>query len=304
MNRREFLHGAIAAAPLLAAPFGTGRALAAGRDWGLQLFTVIAPLEKDFEGTLAAVAQLGYRTVETIGSFGRDPALVRRLFDRHGLTSPSQHLAPPALYASFSAWTRREISTEQNRDTYAAALGLDQVDTVVADGIRTAHALGQRYVVWPILMPPHLASREMVDGYIRAFNRAGEMCAKAGLTFAFHNHHREFARLGDAVIYDLILAGTDPALVKMEMDLYWVSKAKADPLAYLQNHPGRFKLAHVKDMAADGDFAVVGAGVLDLPGLIRAADRAGIEHLYVEYDRSDDPLRDVRDARTYLDRLG
>ena len=79
---------------------------------GLQLFTVMAPLERDFEGTLQAVAKIGYKEVETIGSFGRDPARVRESLDRYGLRSPSQHLVPGDLYEVFSAFTERRMSRE------------------------------------------------------------------------------------------------------------------------------------------------------------------------------------------------
>ena len=64
-------------------------------DWGLQLYTVISLLERDFERTLRDVAAIGCKQVETIGSFGRDPAQVRDLFSKYGLVSASQHIAPP-----------------------------------------------------------------------------------------------------------------------------------------------------------------------------------------------------------------
>ena len=272
--------------------------------WGLQLFTVIAPLEQDFEGTLRQVAQIGYKEVETIGSFGRDPAYVRGLLDTYGLKSPSQHIASQELYDSFSAWSKRKITGEQNTATYVAALQPEKAAALVDQAIAVAKVLGQRYVVWPILMAPHLATREIVDAFIAAFNAAGEACAKEGLVFAFHNHAREFATLGNDVIYDLILKGTDPDKVKMEMDFYWISKAKSDPLAYLRNYPNRFRLVHVKDMARDGDFAVVGGGVIDLKGLIAKARGAGVEHFYVEYDRSADPMKEIRTSFDYLSKLG
>lgn len=278
----------------------------ARRRWGLQLFTVVAPLEQDFEGTLRAVAEIGYREVETIGSFGRDPAYVRGILDKYGLLSPSQHLASAELYGSFSAWSKRQITTEQNRENYVAALQPDKAAALVDEGIRVAKTLGQKYVVWPILMAPHLATREIVDAFISAFNAAGDACAREGLTFTFHNHDREFGRLGNDVIYDLLLKGTNPDTVKMEMDFYWFHKAKADPIAYLRNHPGRYRLVHVKDMAPDGDFTVVGGGIIDLKRLIgkaRKARKAGVQHFYVEYDRSADPLKEIRASFDYLRKI-
>ncbi|WP_414901833.1 sugar phosphate isomerase/epimerase family protein [Sphingomonas flavalba] len=304
MDRRQFITASALGllAGGLVAPAGV-YARRPHRRWGLQLFTVIAPLERDFEATVRTVAAIGYKEVETVGSFGRDPRRVRDTFERYGLVSPSQHIASDALYASFSAWTRREISTEQNRANYVAAFQPDNAARLVDEAIGVAKALGQRYVVWPILLAPHLATREMVDAFIKAFNAAGAACAREGLVFTFHNHDRELARLGDDVIYDLLLRGTDPETVKMEMDFYWFRKANADPLAYLAGYPGRFRLVHVKDMAPDGDFTVVGGGIIDLKQLIGRAREAGVEHFYVEYDRSADPLKEVRASFAYLNRI-
>ncbi len=248
MDRRQLIG---AGAALLATGLNGVAQAAAARRWGLQVFTVLAPLELDFEGTLKAVAAMGYKEVETIGGFGRDPAYVRDTLKRFGLASPSQHAAPKALYASFAAWSKREITTEQNRANYIAAFEPERADALIDDAVKTAKALGQQYVIWPILLPQQLASRAVLDRYIAIFNRAGATCAREGLTFAFHNHDREFARLDGEVIYDIILANTDAATVKMEMDFYWINKAKADPFAYLAKHKNRFKAVHVKDMAKD-----------------------------------------------------
>lgn len=268
--------------------------------WGLQLFTVGALLEADFEGTLAKVAALGYREVETVGSFGRDPAYLRSQLDRLGLVSPSQHIASDAIYASFGAWTRKEITTEQNRDNYERAFAPDQAIPIVRDGIHKAKQLGQTYVTWPILMPQMLADRAILDTYIRLFNEAGKICREEGLVFAFHNHAREFERISGDVIYDLILAGTDNDLVKMEMDFYWATKAGTDALPYFIAHPDRFFACHVKDIDAAGEITTVGRGLLDLPKLVAAAHAAKIGHFFVEYDRSDDPLRVIGESIRYL----
>lgn len=301
MNRRDFLLASACGAVLAACSETTLAPLVpVNQRWGLQLFTVGALLEADFEGTLAKVAALGYREVETVGSFGRDPAYVRAQLDRLGLVSPSQHIASDAIYASFGAWTRKEITTEQNRENYERAFAPDQAIPIVRDGIRKARQLGQTYVTWPILMPKMLADRAILDTYIRLFDEAGKICREEGLVFAFHNHAREFERIGGDVIYDLLLAGTDGDRVKMEMDFYWAKKAGADALAYLAAHSHRFFGCHIKDIDSDGEITTVGTGLLDLPNVIASARAADIRHFFVEYDRSDDPLRVIEDSIRYL----
>jgi sugar phosphate isomerase/epimerase len=302
MDRRSFIAAAGALMAAGCAPTTLQKSLPP-RPWGLQLFTVLALIENDIEAALRTVAALGYKEVETIGSLGRDPALVRGLLDRNGLTSPSQHIAPDKLYASFSAWTRKQITSEQNRDTYVELLSTGNAIAAIRDGAAKAKVLGQAYVTWPILMPAMLATREILDSYIRIFNEGGRICREEGLTFAFHNHAREFEKLGNDVIYDVILAETDPKLVKMEMDLYWISKAGKDVQAYFKANPGRFSACHVKDMDAAGDFAPAGSGRLDLPGMIAGARANGVQHFFVEIDRSDNPTKAITDSIGYLSTL-
>lgn len=300
MDRRTF--GKLLAATAVSVP-GLVQSAPRPQPWGVQLFTVLEPLEHDFDGALKEVAAIGYKEVETIGSFGRDPAAVRAAFEKYGLKSPSQHLAPPSLYAAFSAWARRETTTEGVRAAYSAAFTPQTVMPLVEQATISAKALGQTYVIWPILLEAHLADRATLDTFIGLFNQAGALCQREGLVFAFHNHDREFRTFGNDVILDLILKGTDPALVKFELDFYWASKAGVDPVAYFTRYAGRFRACHVKDMKPDRDFAAVGEGVLPIATFIGAARRSGVEHFYVEYDRSSDPLLEIRKSYGYLQRL-
>jgi sugar phosphate isomerase/epimerase len=300
MDRRSALAGMAGMAAGLSLS-GAGRAITGRRRrWGVQLFTVLEPLERDFPGTLREIAAMGYREVETIGCFGRDPAYVRDLLDRFGLVSPSQHIASNDIYAHFAAWARRELTREQIGAIYVEAFQIDKAMALVEGAIRQAKILGQRYVVWPILFEAQLADRDTISRYTQLFNRAGELCRAADLIFCFHNHDREFRKIGNDVIYDIILAETDPAFVAMEMDFYWVSKANVDPASYLKRYANRFRMVHVKDMAADGGFAVVGSGTLPIVKLIAMARDLGIEHFFVEYDRSDNPMDDVRRSIGFL----
>lgn len=307
MHRRKFLE--VSGLGLLAASIGAcaapglrGGAPAASA-WGLQMFTVLPMLQKDFAGTFKAVADLGYRNVETIGSLGADPRALRNLLDRCGLKSPSQHIASEFLFNSFSRWAKREITTEENRANYVAALQPENVESLIAGAIAQAKVLGQQYLTWPILLSQHIVERKLIDRFTKAFDRAGAMCRDEGLTFVYHNHAIEFGKIGGEVIYDILLAQTDPALMKLELDFYWVAQSGADPYVYLSQNRGRYTAAHVKDMSADGDFAVVGGGILDVPRLIEAGRAAGIQYFFVEYDRSPDPMREIAESIKYLNSL-
>lgn len=303
MRRREFVKGAATALGVAAARAPWAATRGPVRPLGLQLFTVMSPLEQDFEGTLRQVAAIGYREVETIGAFGRDPHLVRKLLDRYGLKSPSQHLVPGDLYRVFSDYVHHRIEGPKIQKLWQETATVDRIGATVEEGIARAKILGQRYIVLQIVWPEQVATRQLVDEFCKGLNLGGELCAKAGLVFCFHNHSVELEPVNGYVPYDLFLAQTDPATVKLEMDVYWMVHGKADPLDYLARHPGRYRQFHLKDSTPAGDFTTVGQGILDFPKLIEAGRKAGVEHFYVEYDRSTDPMKESREAFEYLKKL-
>lgn len=274
MDRREFLTccaGGVVAARI---PHPASRAFDRLSRIGVQLYTVRTLLEKDFEGTLARVAEIGYTEVELAGTFGRAAQDVRALLDRHGLRSPSAHVFKGVL--------------EQD-----AQKALDD-----------AAALGNRYVCVAWVAQEE---RKTLDDWKRiaaAFNKIGERCRAAGCQFAYHNHDFEFVPLEGKVPYDVLLAETDPGLVQLELDLYWITKAGGDPFAYFAQYPGRFPLVHVKDSAGAPQHRMVdvGAGTIAFRKIF-AQKGAGIRHYFVEHDQPGEPLASIRASHAYLSRL-
>jgi sugar phosphate isomerase/epimerase len=225
MNRRTFIETSIAAA-IFTSKVHPGWAASTHHidRVGLQLFTVRDLMKQDFDGTVAGVAQIGYKEVEFAGDSGRSPQEARAALDKNGLTSPSAHSPLEAL--------------EKN----------------LAATIDAAHVIGQTFIVCPYID----AGMHNADGWKRlaeTFNRTGEATQKAGIQFAYHNHSFEFAKtdgLGGKLPYDFLLTETDPKLVKMEMDLCWMTVGGQDPVAYFNKYPGRFPLVHVKDWTNQG----------------------------------------------------
>jgi len=103
----------------------------------------------------------------------------------------------------------------------------------------------------------------------------------------------------------VILEGTDPSLVSMEIDLYWIEKGGQKPIPYFEKHPGRFPVWHVKDMdhTQEKSFACVGQGVLDFPALFAKADLAGLKHVFVEQDQPASPMECIQTSFDYLKKL-
>src|SRR5213083_2954245 len=127
----------------------------------------------------------------------------------------------------------------------------------------------------------------------------------AWLQFAYHNHDFEFAPLDGKLPYDVLLAETDPTLVQLEVDLYWITKGGQDPLAYFARWPGRFPMVHVKDSAGPPDHRMmaVGAGKIDFQKIFAQSDQAGIKHYFVEHDDAADAFASIRASCEYLKRL-
>jgi sugar phosphate isomerase/epimerase len=285
MERREFV-GALGAAALIGVrpvfPAADGKL----ETIGLQLYTVRELLKDDFEGTIARVAEVGYQELEFAGYFGRSAKDVRAVVERNGLKPTSTH-----------------VDYETLGDPWPAML-------------ETASVIGHRFVVCPSI-PDELRSEP--DGWKRAaetFNRAGEASRRAGIRFAYHNHHVELASVGGKRPYDLLLADTDPDLVAMEMDLCWTTVGGADPLDYFRRNPGRFPLVHVKDVKsiptpsasetyvpfprAIALMTDVGDGVIDWKRIFAQSREAGIEHAFVEHDEPTAPLDCIRNSYRYL----
>src|SRR5690606_4033384 len=154
---------------------------------------------------------------EFAGYYDHSPAQVRAILDRLDVTAPSAHLG--------------------------LNLFREDIDRLLAE----AQVIGHQNLVVPS------ANGRTAEGWrelAAEFNRYGERARRAGLNFGYHNHAGEFEDLGGGVTaYDILLRETDPALVAMELDLYWAVRGGQDPVAMFANDPGRYRLFHVKDMS-------------------------------------------------------
>lgn len=240
---------------------------------GVQLYTLRTEMERDVAGTLARVAEIGYAEVEFAGYFGHSPSEVRGFLEAAGLRAPAAHVGPDRLG---EAWPRT---------------------------LETASAIGHDHLVVPGVPEPWRASLDAWRRTAERFDRAAEEARRAGIGLAYHNHAVEFREMEGRVPMDVFLEATDPELVKMELDLFWIVHGGGDPVAFIERWPGRIPLVHVKDRTADGEMVDVGAGAIDWAGIFRHRERAGIAHYFVEHDRPDDPFGSVTASHRYLSGL-
>lgn len=212
----------------------------------LQLYTVRDETARDFVGTLRRVAEIGYTGVEFAG-YG--------------------NLTAQELAALLAETGLRPVSTH---------LGLDALQDQQLDAsIRYCREIGCSSIVLPWLAN-EWRSREGMLALAPRLNAIGQRCREQGIIFAYHNHDFEFVRADDILLFDHLLQATDPSLVKIELDVYWVAYAGLDPVAYLQTLADRLAFVHLKDMAADRSMAEVGKGTLDMQRIWTFAQERGL----------------------------
>ena len=241
---------------------------------GLQLYTVRDAMQQDPNGTLTKVAQIGYNSVEGAtytGSekfYGMDPKTFAGVLKQNNLIMPSSHY---------------RLGEEKTNGADTQGTMLHDWDRAVDD----AATVGVKYMVCAYLSEEERGGIDHYKQLAEQFNKAGERCKKANIQFCYHNHDFEFAAQNGQLPYDVLLNNTDKDLVKMELDLYWVTKAGHDPIELFNQHPGRFPLWHVKDMdnTSKHDFTEVGNGVIDFKKIFAKADKAGLKYFFVEQDK-------------------
>jgi sugar phosphate isomerase/epimerase len=281
-SRRSFLKtSALLSAGVLVAP----KLFAYDKKYiGLQLYTVRDHMGKDVAGTLAKVAQIGYNSVEAgYGAgkyYGQTPADFAALLKQNGLIMPSAH------------YQLGEGQTAQG----TILTGWDKA-------VEDAASVGQKYMVCAWLAPAERGNLDHFKKLADDFNKAGEVCKKAGIQFCYHNHDFEFIQENGKYPYDILLENTDKNLVKMEIDLYWLTKAGQDPIALIEKHPGRFPLWHMKDMDKTDKkmFTEVGNGIIDFKGILKHSNKAGLKYFFVEQDICPgDPYDSITQSITYI----
>jgi sugar phosphate isomerase/epimerase len=276
IGRRSFL--ALVGGSVLSAAFAeradAGQDMRQIKKLGVQLYTIRDAIARDLNGSLARVAAIGYREVELAGYHSHTVAEFRAALDRHGLVAPSTHIA-----------------MERVRDELPKVL-------------EEAHLLGHEFVVCPNIPD----EKSGLDGYRRTadvLNHAGEIARRSGIRIGYHNHGTELAAIDGVRPYDVMLERTDPALVVMEMDIFWLVSGGGDPLTYFRKYGDRFRMVHVKDM--DGTPARrmvdVGKGVIDWKTIFAQPGAAGIEHYFVEHDQPTDPFASIAASYQYLAKL-
>jgi sugar phosphate isomerase/epimerase len=274
---------------------------------GLQLYTVRDRMPVDFEGTLAKVAEIGYREVEFVGYHNRTPQEVRAILDRVGLSAPSTH----ATLRPGPELERQLAGFQAMGHKYARAGGPAPVRP--PGGPPPGPPPGGGFT-------PPVPTLDSVRREIAEYHEVARVAKPYGIKVIVHNHTMEFTRLPDgSTPFDVMLAELDPSLVALELDIGWATVAGQNAIALFEAHPGRYPLWHVKDMANlaavntnGGDQSArmraarivpLGQGEIDYGPIFARAGTAGLEHFFVEQDTAVDSGDSLAAARASFEAL-
>ncbi|UFH32105.1 sugar phosphate isomerase/epimerase [Chryseobacterium sp. C-71] len=254
---------------------GISKSMNTNQRLALQIYTIRDAVSQNLEKAFEKIASLGYKDVEIYGYdgnfFGKNKNEFQTILNNTGLKVISSH--------------HRTGITDKDEGTL-----LKNWKNTLDD----LNYIGAKYAVCSYL-PEAERTLETYRKLPEVLENAGEISTQNGIQLAYHNHDFEFLKMDDQKnFYDFILENTSPDLVKMELDLYWITKAGFDPLAYFEKHPGRFPLWHVKDMQRETkNFAEIGNGIIDFKRVFEAREKAGLKYWFVEQDSSE---RDIFDS--------
>jgi len=258
ITRRTFTFGMASAA-------GAMRGAGVDVPIGLETYSLRYQMEKDVPGTLARIAEMGFREVEVSGFYGRTPSMFHVELTKAGLVAR----------AMMGGW--------------------DDFDKKSDEVIERANAIGAKYVVCGSI--PQKGEAFTPDDCrvaIDRFNRWAPVLKKAGLTFCYHPHGPEFRPSPDGTLFDTLIRGTREGGAQFELDTFWVVHGGEDPAKLLRRYPDRFPLSHLKDKkkgtplhvhprdVAEEDSVVLGTGMVDWKAFFREAKRAGMKHYFIE----------------------
>lgn len=248
---------------------------------GIQLYSVRDAMNEKPTETLAQLGEIGFRHVEAAGYadgmfYGMEPEAFRDLVQKNGMEFLASH-------------TGRDIPDSIQWDETMAWW----------DACIDAHKrAGVQFIVQPWMGQ---VGYQSLDGLKRAcdyFNQVGAKCHAQGIRFGYHNHDKEFGLTADSavVIYDFMLANTQPENVFFQMDVYWAVVGGKNPVDYFNAYPGRFELLHIKDKEELG-----ASGMMDFEPIFKQLEKAGTKYIIVEVERYNfDPIESVRKSFEFL----
>ena len=285
-------------------------------DVGVQLFSIPLMLENDYEGALRMLSELGYTKLELFGPY---PFSATSAKEGWKAITPQLGFSGSGFFGQDPKDLLRLVK-DYHMTVPAIHTDLDTLDNNMAELAAASEILGFEYVILPALPPENRSSMEEYKRTADLFNKIGREAMEHGLKFAYHNHGYGLAESQGQIPLQYLIENTDPKWLYLEMDLFWTTAGRAEPMEYLSKYPDRYKLMHVKDMkekrffSGDGGdpaqwmelfpmMCSAGDGVIELGKIIPKAKEIGVEHFIVEQDLVQNPESALSASIAYLKSL-
>ncbi len=278
-SRRLFLKtGTLAVGATLLYPKDMFAYRATNTILGIQLYSVRDDMKRDPENTLRQLAKMGYTNVEHAGYedrkfYGYSVSDTKQFLSDIGLQMLSGH-----SFLGAKQWDKSKNDfTDEWRNT-----------------IEDAAAVGMKYVISPGVDEDLCKTSDDFKWYMDLFNKTGELCKNAGITFAYHNESYEFNhKLDNTILYDLLLKLTDKSLVAHQIDIGNMYEPGGRAMDYLKRYHGRFSLMHVKNetkttakekKSSKYESSVLNKGVINVKSIVDYGRKSGITHFIIEQE--------------------
>jgi sugar phosphate isomerase/epimerase len=245
---------------------------------GVQLYSIREDMRKDPQGTLNALAEMGYKYVEHANYVGRkfygwEAKEFKKRLDDLGMKMPSGHTVMGKMH-----W---DDAKNDFTDLWKYT-------------VEDAAIMGQELVISPSIDMGIRKDKNLLLKYMDIFNKSGELCQKSGMRFGYHNHDFEFSeKLDGELLYDIMLNNTDPTLVAQQLDIGNMINGGGVPAEVMKKFPGRFVSMHVKDEVPssaghekfESTILGKGSGQIDVQALVKLGDKeGGTKHFIIEQE--------------------
>lgn len=233
--------------------------------FGFQTWTLRDQLGEDLPGTLKMMAGMGYKEVEFCSPLGYSGT-------------------PFEKFNGMKGSELRRIITDAGLKCESSHYGMGELRDHLDNRIEWSLEMGITQIIASSFWLPGDASIDDYRGACDELNAIGLKIKAAGLQTGFHNHHMEFEKRGDDLIYDVLMAQLDPGIVKMQFQVAVVNLGykAAD---YFRKYPGRFISAHLADWSDEKQAQVpIGQGVVDWDDFFAAAKTGGVKNFFVEME--------------------
>ena len=256
------------------------------KTFGAQLYSLRTIIDKDPLTVLKGLEEAGYTEAEVI----------RANMDKIWSALKQTKLKPVSLHIDTQMFTK----------------DIDKLNPTLDD----AKQRGFSYVVCPYIAPQDRGGVDVIKKLADTLNKAGQRCKSAGINLCYHNHAFEFEPVKEGGnLLDVLMKNTDPKLVGLELDIMWAKVGGVEPVKVFEQYKGRIPLVHMKNVKAGigpqynervpkEAFEEVGKGVIEIGPVLKAAQKAGAKHFFVEQDQTPgNPLDSLRGSAGYLKSL-